>query len=323
VKTVGLRAEWGDKIGYGHLYRCLGLAEALREKGYNVVFFTKSKTESYLGRWQAVQLKSDGPSGEADALAEHRAMLVINDILDSDARYMRRLRERGIRSINLDDTGAGASFASANILSLRMSKKSEGNMITGLQYLILRKPFSDFRARHAKRAISDAICSVLIVASGSEPPEIIENCILWIKSYDPKVKVTLVSRSANDIKGLHDNLTAIKNAEASKLIDLMAGADIGVTGCGVSAYEMACTGLPVITICKSGFETSENQIGKYGFAIQIGQADSVKSKDMHAALELLADPEKRRIMSEKGYNAVDGSGLSRVVAIIEDMVNAG
>lgn len=323
MKTVGLRAEWDDKIGYGHLYRCLGLAEALREKGYSVIFFTKSKPEPYLDKWQAVPLKNGDPSSEADALAEHHVSLVVNDILDADAGYMGRIRENGIRSVNLDDTGAGASLASANIMSLRVSRKSEKNMITGLQYLILRKPFSDFRARHVKRAISDTIRNVLIVASGSEPPEIIENCILWIKSYDPTVKVTLVSRSSNNIKGSHDNLTAIENAQASKLIDLMASADIGVGGCGVSAYEMACTGLPVITICKSGFETSENQIGKYGFAIQIGQADSVKSTDMHSALTMLSDPEKRRIMSEKGYNAVDGSGLSRVAAIIEDMVNAG
>jgi len=320
---IGFRVEWDNKIGYGHLYRCLELADGLREKGQNAVFFTRSKYESYLDSSSVVELHGSSLLHDVDVLADKKVAIVVNDILDTDVGYMKKLHEKKIKSVNLDDTGEGASLASVNILSLRRPKKNDRNVISGSQYLVLRKSFSEFRAKSVKKDINNIVCNVLIVASGSEPPNMVENCILWIKSYDPTLKITLVSRNADKASRiLHNDVTAVENVDASKLIDLMTKTDIGVTGCGVSAYEMACTGLPTITICKSSFETKENQIGRYGFAIQIGQAGSVQSEDMHKALVALSDPKQRKIMSDKGYNAVDGSGLSRVIAIIEELIDA-
>jgi spore coat polysaccharide biosynthesis predicted glycosyltransferase SpsG len=319
---IGFRVEWSNKIGYGHIFRCSALANVLEKKGYEPVFFTSSK-ENIISNLKIVDIKNAN-SSIAQAMKDRRIDLVINDILDTDFHYMKQLAENAIKSVNLDDTGEAASLASINIMALRNPKMYGSNTITGPQFLILREQFAQLRSGGFRRSLSRDIHNVLILASGSEPPHTIQKCVRSISAYDDSITTTIVCNDASRL-GIstltRGNLKVIENADANTIINIMLQADVGITGCGIGAYEMACTGLPVITICKSRFESSENQIGKYGFAIQAGQADSVRSEDIHRALTFLYSSDNRKVLSEKGYNTVDGVGLNRVVQIIEGLLH--
>ena len=96
--------------------------------------------------------------------------------------------------------------------------------------------------------------------------------------------------------------------------------DLSVSASGFGLYEVACVGLPAITVClySKQIQTAKKfeETGcvlNLGYHKKLGQ-DTLKN----TLLNLIDDRSLRSSMSRKGKAYVDGLGIKRVLKIINE-----
>lgn len=151
---IVLRADCGASIGVGHVFRCLSLAEMLKEN-YFVVFaiqypfdmiahlllgtvdeiFALEKTNNYTS--DALQLLNSLDSSD----------IVVLDGYRFTSEYQRIIKKSGCKIVAIDDLHMWHQYAdiiinhSEGVNELSYSKEPYSKLCLGLDYAILRKPF--------------------------------------------------------------------------------------------------------------------------------------------------------------------------------------
>src|SRR6266849_7985711 len=108
--TVAIRAHGGDRIGLGHIRRCLSLAQALSRQGVAVKFITnKDKAVEDLVRendFGVKQVESGTDFEQTQTAFEHwKASALLVDSYDIGADYLSRIRSHVGLLIAIDDLG--------------------------------------------------------------------------------------------------------------------------------------------------------------------------------------------------------------------------
>ncbi len=106
----------------------------------------------------------------------------------------------------------------------------------------------------------------------------------------------------------------------------MAAADLGFSGLGLTTYEMALYGVPVLLITGNAFNAgvAAGFAARYGGAVDLGLREDLTPADVaHAFHTLAANPARRATMSTAHRTAVDGQGPERVKKVLEQVVKCG
>lgn len=113
-------------IGMGHIFRALMLAHEIAD--HRVTFLCTRESElaaaSISARDYRTRVQGDGDL--AREVLRLKPDLVINDILNTDARYIGALKAAGVRVVNFEDEGEGAPLADLVINALYESEKYDG-----------------------------------------------------------------------------------------------------------------------------------------------------------------------------------------------------
>lgn len=119
------------------------------------------------------------------------------------------------------------------------------------------------------------------------------------------------------------------NVEAWPLADsrkafyqLFLDAPFGLTSCGLTLYELAHLGVPLVLVPVVAHQVSTT--GKFsdaGFGLPVLPSEKDLAAALAEAVEWMSDVEVRRQQSEIGRKLVDGGGLKRVVALIKQAAN--
>ena len=101
----------------------------------------------------------------------------------------------------------------------------------------------------------------------------------------------------------------------------MADADVAISAAGITCWEMCLLGLPAVLIDVAENQTPvAHELERQGVAIHAGSRRQVTPEDIAARLKLLlAAPERRAAMSERGRKLVDGCGAERVVSTMQPL----
>ena len=91
---------------------------------------------------------------------------------------------------------------------------------------------------------------------------------------------------------------------------LMADADVAISAAGITTWEMCFLGLPAVLIDVAENQTpGADELDRQGVAIHAGSSQQITQESIAARLKpLLASPERRAAMAERGRKLVDGSG---------------
>ncbi|MDP6179255.1 MAG: glycosyltransferase, partial [Desulfatiglandales bacterium] len=100
--------------------------------------------------------------------------------------------------------------------------------------------------------------------------------------------------------------------------ELMASADLAVSGGGTTCLEMAFMGLPnAVIILAENQRSAVEELSKEDCSINLGEQEKITSKIVTDAMEKLIYGKDLRIrMSEKGPHIIDGIGVERVLDTI-------
>jgi spore coat polysaccharide biosynthesis protein SpsF len=325
-----IRCDGGGAFGYGHVKRMIMLARALRDReGIGAVFalngtddacepirragfaVSREPLDALIDKHQPDILLCDyreGPDrAELAALAGRVALTAIVDDgsdrrLACDVAYYPPVPQ----AFDLDWTG------SACIPRIGWEWALLG---TGQPAPAPRKPSRP---------------TLLVTMGGSDPHRLTLKSARALARIDPAFRVRFVigpgmaegGAVARQIVSLNPNFETIEGAKG--LATEFAGADLALCAFGVTAYELAATGVPALYLClNEDAAASASAFEKAGIGQSLGVADEASDRDIARAVsKLLNDAARRREMRAAGLMTVDGNGHARIASDLAGVLAA-
>jgi UDP-2,4-diacetamido-2,4,6-trideoxy-beta-L-altropyranose hydrolase len=340
-QVLVVRADANVAMGTGHVMRGLALAQAWRDAGGRVVFATvqsSSAVEQGLRSERGEIFRFNGVPGspqDASQLAElgraHHAEWVVVEGYQFDAEYQRSIKDAGLKLLFIDDNGHATHYFADLVLNqnaharedLYRSRESQTRLLLGPQYALLRREFQSWRGW--KREIASVARKVLVTLGGSDPDNVTALVIraLQLVAIEGLETRVVVGASNPHFESLElaasqslADISLLKNV--TNMPELMAWADVAVSGAGSTCWEMCLLGLPAILI-----DLAENQrpvaqeLDRKQVAIRLSGAGDVFPEEIAGKLRgLLESEEARTAMSARSRELVDGRGAERVVGAI-------
>ena len=337
AKRLIIRADANAQIGTGHLMRCLALAQAWQDVGGEVIFVTACRNEGLLGRLREegfeVHLLSSSHPDPGDwevtknVLAGHPDAWVVLDGYHFDETYQKRIKDAGNHLLVIDDMAHLKHYYADIVLNqnlhaedLHYSCEPYTKPLLGTKYVLLRREF--LARRDWKREIPKMARRGLVTLGGSDPGNYTLKVIQALQKVDISgLEATVVIGASNphaDVlkKAMEQSRIPIRLIHNAKnMPELMAWADVAISGSGSTCWELAFMGVPIISLV-----LTENQRGvakalsEAGVALNMGWFEQVTDSQVAKVLiDVLNSYDRRRKMNLAARALVDGEGAARVV----------
>ncbi|CAN5355269.1 UDP-2,4-diacetamido-2,4,6-trideoxy-beta-L-altropyranose hydrolase [soil metagenome] len=338
---VWFRVDADRNIGSGHLVRCGLLADALGACGIRSTFLVDSTPDEL-----CKSLEDGGHSVRRlragkllpETMAEGAPSLLVID-LDRpeyyDTQWQQSLRARGVRLMMItfrsDRRFAADLVLNQNLLAsaAEASLESGAKLLLGPRFALLAP---EFRALHERppRTV-EMSCNVLVTFGGADRRDLTSRTVTALSRMEvaPRRLVVVVGSLYSRLAELeamlaeHDELNTELQVATERMPELMGEADLAVTSGGLTAWELACAGVPNVIVSSSERERLTGvHLDRQGLAHFAGHHDQTDGEAIRGAVEeLLADVERRRGLAFAGRRLVDGRGLDRVLETMLALIN--
>lgn len=335
--TVLFRCDGSAALGMGHVMRCLALAQVLRDcYGGKAVFALRE------GPLAAARLKRHGfgvlESGEegasrfdyalwlTEAVRRLSAGAVVLDVRDElPGRVLAELRDAGTVVATLDDPSdrrrlADLAFYPPVPQVARMSWEGfTGELLVGWDWVVLRPGFGGPACPSARQTPR-----LLVSMGGSDPAGLTFLALRALEQVKLPFEATLVLGPGFQQREPLDRLLGSASRSLQVLSDVqdmasvMRSADLALVSFGVTAYELAASGIPALYLCLDEEAAQAASVfEENGLGISLGVYTDVETGSLVEGLEqLLSNPLRRRQMGTRAFQCVDGQGVFRVAGKI-------
>jgi len=324
---VEILTEAGGSRGFGHVARCSGLKEALVEAGQSVRLWIDTPTPLPAAIIAGTVYQPFDWTTDLERLQEQIGSTSVVTAVDSyqaSATVLAEIASRSRGCFFFDDTGrldyppGTVINAAVNANSLYSRRDTLNRYLLGPQYAVLRKDFWSARAYEVRTWIRRALV-VLGTGVASRTAQSIAECILESL---PGTTVTVVHEAAHSRRSVCEGevLRWVWNLEPGEFIDLALGSDLAVCSGGQTLAELACLGVPAISIVTAANQrTNVEGFESMGFTVSIGRLE--ESSCLHKLESVLAryqSAKERAGRSKVGKRLVDGKGALRIARAIVD-----
>lgn len=319
-----LRCDALSSLGVGHLGRCLAVAAAARDAGWEVALVGRFETAWAVERVAAADLTVLGlgatPGEIARIAANARAGVVHVDHygLPATDEMLAACHSAGAILSNVADFAFGARPADVTTNPNFGARSSVDRVHAGPAYALLRPDVLAARAARTRRAESVPTRGV-VVMGGTDPFGATEAVVRALADVARRPLVlevlTPAARELTRVLGTRQGAVELRfGAPTADLPRMLAQADVAVTAAGTTLLETACIGVPTAALC-----VTDNQRVGYEAAVEagvvVGLGDLVAGPDAwRSGLErLLTDPSVRVAGTRLGRDLVDGRGAARLI----------
>lgn len=269
---IVIRADASIPIGTGHIMRCLALAEALRERGAEVVFVCRelSGNGCDLIVKQSFLLFKLSYDGEFDPVhdAEQTTMVIdskpdwlVADHYGIDVKWERCLRPQVGRIMVIDDLADRRHdcdmLLDQNLFDEMLGRydgltPSGCRLFLGPRYALLRDEF--IVARRTLRKRDGIVRRIMLFFGGSDPTNETEKALLAIKELNcGDIHVDVVVGAANPkgdmIRRICADMPNVTfHRQVVNMAELMANADLAIGAGGTATWERCLLGLPTLIV---------------------------------------------------------------------------
>jgi spore coat polysaccharide biosynthesis predicted glycosyltransferase SpsG/CMP-N-acetylneuraminic acid synthetase len=324
---VVFRVDGGGEIGMGHVSRCLTLASELDTALRCELTFVTD--EAYPAGAESIREAGYTVHAVSDPKVEGIATLdpdiVFLDVLDTDAAAVRDLHRSVAAVINLEDSAGGLESADFVINALSRDDVDRDslreNHFTGPAYFVLRDEFRGHDAdipQHAER--------VLLTFGGSDPAGLSAHACRAVANDTAREYRLVLGPGKDDRETLGELLSACGHVNVRENVSdmgaQMSWADLAVASGGRTVFELAATGTPTLVVTQNEREHERIQrLADRGLVEYLGHHKEVSAAELRAAIERLADDyDRRRQLSERGRDLVDGAGTRRILDLVHDVL---
>ena len=281
---VVIRTDSSVSIGYGHVMRCLSIAEELRILGAEVCFIcrdlkgnliTDIKEKGYTvysiaGTEQEMEFNGKADQKAVAEILEDMGEVdwIIIDHYQINQQWEKSVRPYAENIMVIDDLAdrphdcdviLDQGYYSNNEERYRDLVPVHSLRLFGPGYALLREEFK--QARYQVRKREGSLRRIMIMFGGTDPTQETEKALSALELLmDEEMKVDVVTGEANERKELlrewckrWPNMTF--HCQVNYVADLMLKADLAIGAGGSSTWERCYLGLPAITIL-----TAANQV---------------------------------------------------------------
>jgi UDP-2,4-diacetamido-2,4,6-trideoxy-beta-L-altropyranose hydrolase len=325
-------ADAGEKIGGGHVMRCLTLAEAVTRAGAAAIFAATPSAAAVLGVFarapiELVPLSDELSAAELAAAAvaaakAARASAIVADHYGFGPAEDAALAAASPRLLIIDDLRR--RHAGAIVLDPAVGRGTRDypgcELMAGPQFALVRAEFAARRDQAlARRAQGRPPARVLVALGLTDAGAITARVVgaLLPALGDAVLDVVMgdVAPSRAEIEALAAaDPRVAAHIDARDMARLTAEADIGVGAGGSSVWERCVLGLPSLTVVVADNQR-DNAVAleAAGAAVAVAPPSGDFDQRLRAAFErLMADPLLRTAMSRSAADLCDGMGADRV-----------
>ncbi|MEG7355399.1 PseG/SpsG family protein [Bacillus inaquosorum] len=332
---IGIVADGGYEKGMGHVVRMKRLAEELKQRCL-ITFYTNQESEPFLHEehWHVIvkpELRQD--EFILREIKNKHLDLLLFDILDAPAELLRKIKaetdakivlfeEKNEKAIQLSDAVINGIYG-----DIRSRSYDQGNtrIYEGPDYLILHPAFqtarNDYKLRKKCR-------NILVALGGSDPKQLIFK-VLAAADQVPAMKdknMIFVMGSASPHQEALRRLIQKKPqytviGQTSDMAGVMKQADAAIVAGGISLYEAICIGVPCLVLSQVEHQTATAKtFAEQGAALDLGLGELVSDETLIYQMSRISSSYPlRRSLHKGGRPLVDGKGIKRVKAILQDL----
>lgn len=342
-QTLLIRADGSEKIGTGHVMRCLALAQAWMDERGPVYWLAHTLTPSLIKRLEAEGIRllpflahtpgsMDDAAALSDAAYRHNAFWTVIDNYYFKGDYQERLCSLGVRHLAFDDNGHSYPSAANLLLNPNLHARAElhagharqTDLLLGPRYAPLRREFIKLESK-SPESVKRPVQRLLISLGGADPPNRTLDVMRLIFPLLPEsVDVRVIIGGCNPHReALLQWISRKKNAEAVVNADNMAEhylwAHAAILPASTSCLEAFRCGLPSLLIA-----SVENQrevaahVRKLSFIEVMEAYEHLPSEPLLSACSrLLHDADFRSSQTVQMTRLVDGLGCRRIMRAMD------
>lgn len=344
MRTAVFRVDASNKIGYGHLYRCMTLARVLNEYGYEI-YFVSIKFESFPSGIvvpytllyiapkndseliQDCEFNEDEDSLKTISVLPKKCDLLIVDHYSISERWESKLKQHCCKIVVIDDLANRRHKCDYLVDTLPGRKKVEyqpfvntdAKLFLGPDYALLRDDF--YKARNLaqiRRSNFSKISNIIISFGGSDTAVYVEDTLnkLIKAGYTDRIKVVMSSSQLEKIEKLKDrfkNSNTSFHMDIKNMADELVNADLAIGAVGVSSFERCCLGLPSLVMAiASNQDRLADELANRKVVSLLDK--SFGPKELKTILA--KDTDYWKSVSSKAFNLCDGLGAFRLAGKI-------
>ena len=291
-RKIVLRVDGSNDIGMGHVYRCLLLAGHLID--HELLFVCDESKALGLEKIRSQHYPIATVGSEAEffhLLDEVKPNIVINDILDTEANYVRSIRATGAFVCNLEDLGPGSNEAHLVINESYETAGHAPHVLSGEHYYCLR---DEFRL-YPPKAKAGPIERILVTFGGTDPADLTHRALSILVSMDLAAKITVVLgmgyRRADRIEAFAR--ACGKDVEVLRNIPNMAQcvhrSDLALTSAGRTVYEVASLATPLVVIAQNARELTHTFAREDNGIVNLGLHSEVSDESIRRTILRMLD----------------------------------
>ncbi len=352
---VTFRVDASGKIGNGHVYRCLSLAEGLLQKSVEVNFICrehegnlndliknksfpvtslikpekKSKTNTYAD-WLGVSQEDDAEE-TISVLQDDITDYLVLDHYALGIEWENRVKAMVNNIVIVDDLADSEHNCDVVINQSYFSIKedykylvpSHCKFLLGSEYILLSKPYEEYRSKLHER---DNVLKRILVffTAGDDNGETIkalEGIALAFDSVHVDVVVGESNRYKDEINDKCEQHGWKFHCQIDYMHELISKADVAIGSAGANSWERCALGVPaLVTLMADNQQANANALEKMGAAICIGEYSKTSADDYRKAL-LAFNKDRLQSMSASALKLVDGKGVDRVCDYLLSALN--
>jgi len=335
-----LRADGNSDLGMGHIFRCLTLANELKDRHSNYEILFISKYED--GQRIIAEMGFGVVGTQKDEVLQIRKLagsgtLLITDFLDTDNFYLSRIKSAtDIKIIAIDNNTRIKTIDADVVINANVFDEGESRIIDstmyylGPKYMTLRREFD--AAHKVAKEIKDRVGVILIMSGGADSTKesLILNSVKTLAGARVEATIHLVVgpvfQQGHELDRLMSKVTGRFKVYSNpqNVTEIMRGADMAVTAAGISLYELAACGIPCIVVPQVTRSTSHQEdiaaaFDQRGACVNLGRSPSNLVLE-EKTIMLMEDKSLRKRLSENAKALVDGKGLGRALRIIRGIM---
>lgn len=312
-------------IGMGHIFRALMLAHEITSHKITFVCTRESELAVESVARKDYRVVRQGEEELADTVLALRPDLVVNDILDTGAAYMERLRAGGVRCVNFEDQGPGAPLADLVINALYERGASTDRLRCGPEYFCLRDEFLNAR----RNPLRPQARTVLVTFGGTDHSDATRRVLDIIepicRAFGIAIRVVAGPGYAHKestearVRELGNPLLEFTWA-TNVMSRMMEGADLAICSAGRTVYELAHMRVPGMVLAhheREARHTFARPRNGFAFVGILNRVDDTRIRNVFLALL----KQERRARYWARQDRLDfTANKARVVGLMEDLL---
>ena len=342
---VVFRVDASGEVGFGHLSRCINLAEVLRSRGNEVLFICRDdEAKSFRAledRLFATVLLPMLPVGETvnqqedaqqtiQALQGERPDWLVVDTYTLDKDWERLMRPHVAKIAVIEDL-SGREHDCDLLIDQNYSERSAASfekfvpktceLLLGPRFALIGDQFRKLRELKSKPA--HELKRIFVFCGGSDPQNLTQQVIDEISCSElSNIAVDVVVGAQNKTFDREAALKLNANIEihnaGGEFARIMSIADLAIGAGGTTSWERMCLGIPSIVASIAENQNSAcEKLGRDGLINYLGTQPSLKPGAIRdAVVEAKTNVASLFDQIEKDQVLVDGRGCERVAEVL-------